>query len=808
MDHLPRFPRWMRAAAALALLGFAAGPLLAGGGDGERERLVNDQSQIFDRLTSLKKRMERLAEKLEAEGNTYKASLLKKSLAEVDARAMEARKDDLLRKLKDSSLQTYDAQEKLLADLSDIVKLLMDERRFTDVEKKLKELQETRANLRDIRNAEHTLREKTEDQTGDQAQALARLEQQLEELLAKQQQLGKESAQEAQRRADEGAAERAELEQKLDQLAQAQAEAVKRLEQEARAKIGNAEQALDLAREAAKKGDAEALREAARRVGDARSESSAADHPADARDPALQEKLRALEQALSDAADRAAADKKPAGEKPTGEKPTGEKSATGSDPAAAKPEDALAKSLQDAQEAMKSALQSAGKPSADPAKPDAAAQAMSESSQLEQALAAQAKELADALAKRAQEKQERAAEAAASKSLDQAQEHLAQAGSELKKPDLSRGLDQARDALDRLEQARDALAREGEATRARQKALADRQDFLRGETEKARQDAQAATDRKNSSVDPAAKQQLDQSLAQAGGQMRDATQSLQQSDPQGAQPSQQQAEESLSKALEKVKDARQKAGRDAQQRDAAAQQAQMKQLADEQQKIEEQLRDLMPRMKEKEQKQGQEQGDAARRAMNRAKQQLDQQDGEQATQSEKEAEKNLDQMDQQLREDETRYQNLRSEEVLFRLKEKLADLKKRATALHDAIAGVDAERAGAEILPRRLRPKAQQLADETDAIRKDNDDAHDRVAKEGSPTFPWVLEKNSSDLEEISQELNSREKNTGTFVQVLASDVVGRYERLLQAFDDELKRRQEARKGRTRWCRRSRSSCC
>jgi DNA repair exonuclease SbcCD ATPase subunit len=274
--------------------------------------------------------------------------------------------------------------------------------------------------------------------------------------------------------------------------------------------------------------------------------------------------------------------------------------------------------------------------------------------------------------------------------------------------------------------------------------------------------------------------------------MRDATQSLQKSDPQGAAQPQKQAAESLEQALQQVKDARQAAGQNEQQKDPGAQQQQMKQLADEQQKIEEQLRDLMQRMKDQQQK-GQEQADAASRSMDRAKQQLDEQDGEQAQQSEREAEKNLQDLEKKLDEEETRYQNLRSEEILFRLKEKLGDARKRAQALHDGIAQVDADRAGAESLPRRLRPKVQQFADDAAALKKDNDDIHDRVAKEGSPSFPWVLEKNSGDLTEINTRLAGREKETGAFVQILASDVVGRYDRLLQAFDDELKRRQQSK---------------
>ena len=57
-------------AALLLALFFTHAPapaMVAGGGDGDgdRERLLNDQAQVFDRLSSLRKRMERLAAKLE-----------------------------------------------------------------------------------------------------------------------------------------------------------------------------------------------------------------------------------------------------------------------------------------------------------------------------------------------------------------------------------------------------------------------------------------------------------------------------------------------------------------------------------------------------------------------------------------------------------------------------------------------------------------------------------------------------------------------------------------------------------------------
>ena len=50
--------------------------------DDDHTRVVNDQSQIFDRLESLKTMMERLADKLEAQDRNYKAGLLRRAVGE------------------------------------------------------------------------------------------------------------------------------------------------------------------------------------------------------------------------------------------------------------------------------------------------------------------------------------------------------------------------------------------------------------------------------------------------------------------------------------------------------------------------------------------------------------------------------------------------------------------------------------------------------------------------------------------------------------------------------------------------------
>jgi hypothetical protein len=129
--------------------------------------------------------------------------------------------------------------------------------------------------------------------------------------------------------------------------------------------------------------------------------------------------------------------------------------------------------------------------------------------------------------------------------------------------------------------------------------------------------------------------------------------------------------------------------------------------------------------------------------------------------------------------------------MLFRLKEKLKELRGRADELHAAIIEVDVKRAGADKLPRPLRPRVAKLAGDVESIEKENGELKTKLAEE-SPTFPWVLEKNGGDLAQLRERLSGRDAETGEYVQILADDVVGRYDRLIQALDEEVKRRQQA----------------
>ncbi|MBM4016040.1 MAG: hypothetical protein FJ293_13895, partial [Planctomycetes bacterium] len=296
-----RMAAWLTLGVALLLPPRVAGVAPVRSGD-DRERIMNDQSQLFDRLSSLRKRMERLAGKLDAEGKVHQAGLLRKAIAEVDARNLESRKDQLLELLGDSrNLQAPEQQENLLKDLSAVLELLLDRPALDELDERLEELKQSLADVAALRDEQRRVREATEQVSNDPARRQEQLAQEITEALRKQQALRQETAQSARQRPanaaerERDAAEQAALEQQLGQLVEQQRQVVDALAQREREQVGSTPTALRQARTATQRGDRAAQEEAARRLEEARSELP---EPS----AALSEALRTAEAALREAA--------------------------------------------------------------------------------------------------------------------------------------------------------------------------------------------------------------------------------------------------------------------------------------------------------------------------------------------------------------------------------------------------------------------------------------------------------------------------------------------------------------------------
>ena len=261
--------------------------------DGEDDfaRLERDQAQIFDRLTSLRTAMERLAGKLENEGREYKAQLLRKAITQIVDRDLEGRKQELLEALRNKDLQTVPKIEAFTSELEALYQLLLDQGDLDRLEQELARLRQAMADVNELRSEERELREETEQYSGSQTQRLEKLADELRETLGRQQEL----QQETERNAAESAESQArlkELAERLEQALEQQGETVDALRTQEQSRAGGARSLIEQAERATERGRPEELAEAARRI----DEELARENPASA---ALEDALRSLRSALS-----------------------------------------------------------------------------------------------------------------------------------------------------------------------------------------------------------------------------------------------------------------------------------------------------------------------------------------------------------------------------------------------------------------------------------------------------------------------------------------------------------------------------
>ena len=381
----------------------------------------------------------------------------------------------------------------------------------------------------------------------------------------------------------------------------------------------------------------------------------------------------------------------------------------------------------------------------------------------------------------------------ASEDVESAVAGMQQAQEEMSDGALQPSSDSADKALQELESALAQLREQQHAQRQQNRNLAAQQDFLRSRAEEAER---LARELNSESASGDSQQQ-----SQAGAEMQEAMQRAEQAMTQAqsqlnngqlqqASQEQEQAELELRSALQQAQQelANAETREQSSAEDLAEQNAE---LADRQAQIREQTRELLQRLKDLSRKSGSQSVTRAERAMARAEQHLRENEGNEAEQAEREAEKHLEEAADEIEDEEQRYENLRQEELMYRVKAKLEELLERATVLLEGVVEIDRERGDELRVPRRLRPKISKFRDESQSIRDGNVEARDKLEQDASPTFPWMLEKNEADLDQIAEHLDGRSPETGQFTQLLIRDVAGRYVHLLKALDEELRRSRE-----------------
>ena len=340
----------------------------------------------------------------------------------------------------------------------------------------------------------------------------------------------------------------------------------------------------------------------------------------------------------------------------------------------------------------------------------------------------------------------------------------------------------SRQALQQAEQAlQQALEQASANSTPDMQQAAARQEELRQQADAARQQMQQAASEgaiTNEQRDKAAQQ-----VQQAMDRMQRAGERLQQGQQASAAAEQQAAAEELQQAMTALDRNRPV---DAAKRERVQQEAaQQRQLQEDIVRLAEQLKQRQAQAAERKAQQAADAADRARRAM-------EQGEMEEAQQRQEEARQKLDEAAKELEQEEDRYQDLRQEELLFRMADELTTFLERQRPITAQTAEA-AKSATAEGLSRAMRSKANQLGEEEQDLAGKLAALVQALTEEGNLVYQAVLKANVDDLREVARRLAGRRPDVGSFTTMLQGDVERRTEDLLAALERERQRREQER---------------
>jgi hypothetical protein len=351
------------------------------------------------------------------------------------------------------------------------------------------------------------------------------------------------------------------------------------------------------------------------------------------------------------------------------------------------------------------------------------------------------------------------------------------------------------------------------AARERMEAAATRLDEVKDELERSDRSLAAARNRARAAAEASAEeahkggsslddlaQRLEASQPQSGPEMLDRTRALldelakmQQAAQQGqldeAAKQAASAKTSLDQLIEMLK-ARQAGAADTPKE--AVTQADLDKLAQEQAELQHQVEDLMRRLSELPEQGFQQPAGAAQKAMQGAQDSLKSGDSKEGATREQEAAEKLDQAAQQMSGASNKYEQLRQEEVLFRLTEDLTALLQHQQEASADTKELDGARSGEERLSRSQRRTAGRLAESERDLSTQSEAMRDALQKDEALAFEHALAQTRDDLTAIADKLG--DEQTGWNVQMLQGDVEQRLQDLLAVLAAEHQRREEAMK--------------
>lgn len=264
--------------------------------------------------------------------------------------------------------------------------------------------------------------------------------------------------------------------------------------------------------------------------------------------------------------------------------------------------------------------------------------------------------------------------------------------------------------------------------------------------------------------------------------------------PSPAQAQQRDAEQKLEELSEELAKQKAQAAEESNPPESAADsQSRYDELEKQQREIEERTRELMERIRDEKKPERDQALDDAASKMEQASNELDRRQGDEANERQQEAEKYLSKAEQDLKEEQLRYQNLRQEELLFKVREQLTSLRDDSAEMLAKTEEIHLEKVSKGKLSRLGQTNAKKIAQKSRDLRVVNADVITKLRDDGAVVFSFALESNDLDFERIADLLGTQPYRTDDFTQSIERDVVDRYETLLATLDEEIERRKQAK---------------
>lgn len=278
-------------------------------------------------------------------------------------------------------------------------------------------------------------------------------------------------------------------------------------------------------------------------------------------------------------------------------------------------------------------------------------------------------------------------------------------------------------------------------------------------------------------------QSAQKQIEQAMESMQSAEQLLQQNKQSKASSKQQEAAGALQQAKQELQKNR---------TPPPEQQKAMQELAEAEKKLEADILKLAEESKKKNNQPAEQALQAAAEAARRAQSAMQQQDQETTEQQQERARQKLDEAAKQMEEERDRYQDLRQEELLFRMKEELTAFleKQKPITLGTLLVQKANDQDG---LSRPMRRKLNQFGEEEQELSAKLSALILALAEEGNLVWQAVLKASQEDLGEVVRRLGGRNPDPTTYTTMLQQAIERRTTDLLSALEREQKRREQER---------------